>query len=102
MRMTQNARLTLNGELIPHDASTALVEREHTELLLGGVVAAIRFPFQLALEYHLRIRADRRYDEHEVIPNNRAREPQSGNGRLPCNVRAGFDVPGDRQVRALR
>ena len=66
--MPKNARFRFIGKLVPDNATGTLVEGENTELLYHWVPTVVSLAFQLALEHHVGIGADRGGDEDPVVP----------------------------------
>ncbi len=68
-----------------------------------GIATAI----QADLHFASRTGFDSGGDEEVVSPDNRTGVPEAGNGRLPADVLAGGDIPGDGnrvigQARSVR
>src|SRR5215475_3753314 len=99
--MAQDARLHPGRELVPNHVSRALIQCENAVLLFGRIDAIVVLASQFALEHHARVRTNGRGEEDPITPHDWARQTQARDRRLPENIGAFIDIPGDRQVRAL-
>ena len=100
LRVPLDLRHRLEHGLLPLDLAGLLVERVDPPLVLGVVLRPADVAVEADLQAGVLLAADRRRDEDVVAPDDRAREAEAGDVRLPGDVRAAADVP--RRSAALK